>query len=145
MHYHIYCNKKNITTNHSNALKEFEKRLSTYCTVSLHTTDTLAFPKDMHLANHDFIFVKRGQSSYSSTEFSAFINQLQHSGKSTIHIMIGYDIADFYTAIANYNTALTPHVLSLSQSTLSNDTLTVLFYEQLYRGYTILQGKTYHK
>lgn len=145
MHYHIYCNLKSMNRNHLLAIEEFTKRLSAYCETTLHTNVALSFTKDIHRNNHHFVYVNNGPSSYSSEEFSEYINTLQHSGKSTVHIIIGYDESCFYhalSAVADYDT---PTYLSLTNCHLSSETKTLLFYEQLYRGYTILQGKTYHK
>lgn len=145
MHYHIYCNTKNINTNHSLAIQEFKKRLSAYCEITLHQNLSISFPKDIHSRNHYFIFLQSGVSSLSSEEFANCIHTLQHTGKSTIHVVIGYDENTFYTALSSIPNYDAPLYISLTCSNLSNETKTLLFYEQLYRGYTILQGKTYHK
>lgn len=145
MHYHIYCNTKTMHSNHFLAIEEFKKRLSAYCETTLHTDTTLFFPKDITTHNHHFIYIKKGLSSYSSEQFSDCVNQLQLSGKSTIHVVIGFDEVTFYDALGHVTSYDTPLSLSLTNSNLSNETKTLLFYEQLYRGYTILQGKTYHK
>lgn len=145
MHYHIYCNQKAIHLNHLAAITEFEKRLSAYCSTTFHLHTLLTFPRELHKSNHHFIFIGSNSSTCSSEEFAKYLNQLQHSGKSTIHVIIGFTDTDFYNAldlVADYDL---PTWLSLTRSHLSKETLTLLFYEQLYRGYTILQGKTYHK
>lgn len=145
MNYHIYCNEKNINTNYILAIEEFKKRLSAYCETSLHVNSTLVLPKDIHAKNHHFIIIQAGISTYSSEQFSSEINALQINGKSTIHVIIGYDDNTCYEQIHQFENCDTPMYMSLSNSALSNETKTLLFYEQLYRAYTILQGKTYHK
>ncbi|MBQ9983137.1 MAG: 23S rRNA (pseudouridine(1915)-N(3))-methyltransferase RlmH [Lachnospiraceae bacterium] len=145
MHYHIYCNTKHIHSNHTLALEEFKKRLSAYCETTLHTSSVLQLPKEMNPDKHHFILIHRGHSTHTSEEWATKINALQHSGKSTIHILIGYDETVLYDMVSNMHQYGLPTRLSLSNSSLSIDTTTLLFYEQLYRGYTILQGKTYHK
>lgn len=145
MHYHIYCKEKGISSNYHAAISEFEKRLSAYCNTTLHADTSLSFPKEITPANHHFIYIRNGLSTYSSKEFSECINKLQQSGKSTFHVVIGFTENEFYEALsplANYDIPLS---FSLTRSSLSWKTLTLLFYEQLYRSYTILQGKTYHK
>ena len=145
MHYHIYCNEKSLSANYVDAIAEFQKRLSAYCETTLHTQTALTFPKDLNSNNHDFIFVHSGHSTYSSEEFADYLNTLLQSGKSTLHIVIGFSETDFYNALGSFTGNSLPTRLSLTNARLSNETQTLLFYEQLYRGYTILQGKTYHK
>ena len=145
MHYHIYCNQKKLNTNHQSAIEEFQKRLSAYCETTLHINSSLIFPKDINVHNHDFIYINNGISSYSSEEFATFINTCLHNGKSTLHIIIGYNETEFYDAFDASKDYATPSYLSLTNCNLSTDTKTLLFFEQLYRAYTILQGKTYHK
>ena len=145
MHYHIYCNCKNISKHHLLAMEEFEKRLSAYCETTLHSDTILRFAKEINVSNHSFILIQNGPSTYSSEEFANYIQHIQNSGKSTIHVIIGYDEATFYDAIAHVTSFDIPATFSLTNSRLSIDTKALLFYEQLYRGYTILQGKTYHK
>lgn len=145
MHYHIYCNIKNMAQNHLLALDEFKKRLSAYCDISLHTSTSLLFQKELNRHNHQFVYIQNGVSSYSSEQFSEYINNLQLGGKSTVHVVIGFSEVAFYEALSNLTDYATPDYFSLTSCNLSTATKTLLFYEQLYRGYTILQGKTYHK
>lgn len=145
MHYHIYCNTKHINKNHTLALEEFKKRLSAYCQTTLHISSSLQLPRELHPDNHYFVLIHSCPSTHSSEEWAQEINTLQHSGKSTIHVLIGYEEAELYNMVSDIHRFPSPTYLSLSGASLSVDTLTLLFYEQLYRGYTILQGKTYHK
>lgn len=145
MHYHIYCNLKTMDACHKNAICEFEKRLSVYCNTTLHMSTSLDFPKDIKESNHVFLFIGTGPSTYSSEAFANCIKDIQHSGKSIIHVIIGYSENTFYDAITSLPENMFPMTLSLTRCNLSKETLTLLFYEQLYRAYTILQGKTYHK
>lgn len=144
MHYHVYCNIKNCNKNYQDAIKEFTKRLSAYCDISFHTGTVLEFPKDCNSNNHQFIRITDGASSYSSEEFAGYIQTLQQSGKSTVHIVIGFSKEVFQNAMADFADCNSEQ-LAITKSSLPVETLALLFYEQLYRGYTILQGKTYHK
>lgn len=144
MHYHVYCNIKNCSGNYQEAIKEFTKRLSAYCDISYHVGTTLEFPKDCNASNHQFIQIATGSSSYSSEEFAEYIQTLQQSGKSIFHIVVGFSKETFQSAVANF-TDCNYEQFSITNSSLPSETVALLFYEQLYRGYTILQGKTYHK
>lgn len=144
MHYHVYCNIKNCNKNYQEAIKEFTKRLSAYCDITFHPGTTLAFPKDCSSNNHQFIQIAKGASSYSSEEFAEYIQTLQQSGKSTIHIVVGFSKEVFQNVMADFSDCNCEH-FSITNSSLPSETVALLLYEQLYRGYTILQGKTYHK
>lgn len=145
MNYHIYCKEKFISDNYKAAIAEFEKRLSAYCEVSLYISETLSVSKDIAANNHHFIIVTSGKSTYSSEEFSELIKELQLSGKSNVHIFIGYSEVEFYEVFSSFKDIDTPRFLSITASSLPVQTIGLLFCEQLYRAYTILQGKTYHK
>ncbi|MDE6760569.1 MAG: 23S rRNA (pseudouridine(1915)-N(3))-methyltransferase RlmH [Lachnospiraceae bacterium] len=145
MHYHIYCKAKTIPSNHKAAIAEFEKRLSAYCSTAFHNSTSLTFPKNLNGSSQYFLFVHNGVSTYSSMEFAKYINEIQLSGKSTIHVIIGYTENELYEALESVTGYHQPVSISFTKNSLSAKTLALLFYEQLYRGYTILQGKTYHK
>lgn len=145
MHYHIYCKTKAFGTNYQEAVSEFAKRLSAYCDITLHSDNSLQFPKDIKPGNHQFFQIVSGPSTYSSEEFAKKIAMLQQSGKSNIHILIGFTGEECVDALSALSGCGFPDRFSLTKCGLPAETLTLLLYEQLYRGYTILQGKTYHK
>lgn len=145
MHYHIYCKTKAFDINYQEAVSEFTKRLSAYCDITLHPDNSLQFPKDIKPGNHQFFQVVSGPSTYSSEEFAKKIAMLQQSGKSNIHILIGFTEEECINALSTLSGCGFPGRFSLTKCSLPAETLTLLLYEQLYRGYTILQGKTYHK
>ena len=145
MTYHIYCHVKSIPSNYTDAIAEFTKRLSAYCTTSLHCTDNLSDCYTEYKDTHTIVWMQAGSSSYTSEEFAAWINALQQQGSSTVHILIGYSskaLNALYEQLG-YDAAIT--FLSLTGFQLSTETVSLMCYEQLYRAYTILQGKTYHK
>lgn len=145
MHYHIYYNSKIFNTNYQNAISEFSKRLSTYCTTILHSEQNLQFPKNLPPKNHQFLQIVSGPSSYTSEEFAKVIASFQHSGKSNVHILIGFSDEECRLALTALHDYPILTKCSLTKCNLPVATLTLLFYEQLYRSYTIIQGKTYHK
>ncbi|MCM1178795.1 MAG: 23S rRNA (pseudouridine(1915)-N(3))-methyltransferase RlmH [Clostridium sp.] len=145
MRYNIYCNKKNLSKNHKAAIAEFEKRLGSYCDITKSMTTTLSLPKEIIKENHHIIFLCDGPSTYSSDEFARYLQCLFLKGASVFHVLIGFSQAEAYKAVLSVSKEAAPDHLSLSRSSLSTETATLLFYEQLYRAYTILQGKTYHK
>lgn len=144
MHYYIYCNQKNISSYAMEALKEYSKRLSSYCKISLILQPERIVPDSFHKGNHMIAYIKRGISSYSSEEFANQLHHYEQSGKSNLHIYIGYTYEELFFAFQN-QVPIDFAEISLSNSGLSVKNQCILLYEQIYRGYTILQGKTYHK
>lgn len=145
MRYHIYCNLKTIPAHHKEAITEFEKRLGTYCDITLTCMTSLSMPKDAAKEHHHILFLCSGPSTHSSETFARFIQDLPLNGISTLHVLIGFSESELYEAMASAPAFSMPDRLSLSSARLSVETNSLLFYEQLYRGYTILSGKTYHK
>lgn len=137
MNCHLYINQNNISSNHRAAINEYIKRLTPYCKTDFVIDSRLTLPKDIEKSNHQLILIKKGLSSLSSTELAEYINKLQTTGTSTIHVTIGYSQQE----VPNSK----QQSISISPTDLSNETLSVLFLEQLYRAYTIISGKTYHK
>lgn len=137
MNCHLYINLNNISNNHTAAINEYIKRLTPYCKTDLLTGNNLSLPKDIMKSDHQLIIIKKGPSSLSSTELADYINKLQTTGTSTIHVAIG--LSEQSPDNAKHR------IISISPTDLSIETSTVLFLEQLYRAYTIINGKTYHK
>ena len=145
MHYHIYCKTKSLNENYLAAIKEFQKRLSAYCDTSLHMDSSITFYEPLHDNNHHILFLEKKNSSHTSEEFAQYINTLMHSGKSHVHILVGYCVDELFSALSSVEGYPTPTYASISNLDLSRETVLLMLHEQLYRGYTILQGKTYHK
>ena len=149
MQYIIYCNERKFNKNHQLSITEFIKRLSPYCTITFNVGVNPHITNDLNKMGHHCIILTINPSTYSSVDFSKYIENLQINGYSTIHVFIGFQ----EISIRNILTDSIPEndffskvdIMSLSQSSLSNQTSAVLFLEQIYRGYTIIQGKTYHK
>lgn len=76
---------------------------------------------------------------FTSTEFSSFLEkQMNNSVKHLVFCIGGaYGFSD---KIYNLN----PQKLALSKMTFTHQMVRLFFVEQLYRGFSILQGKPYH-
>jgi 23S rRNA (pseudouridine1915-N3)-methyltransferase len=77
--------------------------------------------------------------SFSSPQFSAFLGSRQRSGRPLVFVIGG---ADGLSASLKQQCAL---VLSLSALTLPHQLSRLCLLEQIYRGFTILQGHPYHR
>ena len=124
-------------------MNEYIKRLSSYCKVSFQTSLKNKLPNHFTTNNHQIIIIHEGPSDFSSEQFAYEIKTMEQSGKSNVHIFIGYPedvLLDTYQS-----EQMIIKKQALSNFSISNEMICILFLEQLYRGYTIIQGKTYHK
>lgn len=144
MKYNIYINSEKLTSNHLMAAKEYIKRLSPYCAITINDNKKPPFSNSAVKPDHGSWFIEKGISTHSSTDFSKAIEACQLSGISTINIYVGYPKSDL-SVLDHLNNEYSIMRLSLSATDLSIQTATVILLEQLYRGYTIIHGKTYHK
>lgn len=145
MHFHIYCNNKTVSAAHLEAIREYQKRLSSYCETSLSVDILPSIPDHVNIENCHIFILAIGISSFSSEEFAKIIMELQLSGKSHVCIYVGYNEKILYECLSVFLSKTVVRTFSLTGCSLASETLTVLLFEQLYRSYTILQGKTYHK
>lgn len=85
-----------------------------------------------------FLLDERGKQ-YSSTEFSAFLQDQFNRGGKAVNFLIGgpYGFDEKVYRRAN-------GLISLSKMTFSHQMVRLFFLEQLYRGMTILKGEPYH-
>lgn len=93
-----------------------------------------------HLPNKIFLVIldERGQS-FSSLKFAEILKQKMDKGESHITFVIGgaFGLSSEILGKANLQ-------LSFSQFTFTHEMIRTLLLEQLYRVFTIIQGKTYH-
>jgi 23S rRNA (pseudouridine1915-N3)-methyltransferase len=77
--------------------------------------------------------------SYSSPEFSGFIQQKMNAGTRHLIFLVGgaFGFSEEVYARANAK-------ISLSQLTFSHQMVRLFFTEQLYRAFTIIKGEKYH-
>ena len=85
------------------------------------------------------ICIGKTGTSFSSLGFSSFIQKrFNQGGKSLVFIIGGaYGFSDEVYAKADGK-------ISLSEMTFSHQMIRMLFFEQVYRGLTILKGEPYH-
>lgn len=92
------------------------------------------------LSSNDFVVLldERGKK-FNSLQFSDFLQKRMLSGIKSLVFIIGgpYGFAEQVYKIANYQ-------LSISDMTFSHQIIRVIFAEQLYRVFTILNHEPYH-
>lgn len=141
------------------AIEEYEKRLKAYCRVNFIELKDESEGKNLSYKDIDIILDKEGKRilekikersfiivldilgrSIDSVEFSKKINDIMLDGISSIDFIIGgsLGISQDVKDKANYS-------LSFSKFTFPHKLMKVILMEQIYRAFTIINNKTYHK
>lgn len=134
-------------------IKEYLKRLSKYASVKLEIladvklskTNTVQIVKDKeaeiiqkHLKDNDFIIaLDEYGKQYTSVEFAQILEK--QKGRKDITFIIGgvYGLSDKIIKQADLK-------LSFSKMTFTHQMIRLILAEQIYRAFTILEGKKYH-
>lgn len=88
--------------------------------------------------DHVILLDERG-TSYTSRKFSEFLQKKQNAGTKTLVLVIG---GAFGFSEAVYERAAGK--IAFSEMTFSHEMIRLLLVEQLYRGFSILKGESYH-
>lgn len=141
------------------AIEEYEKRLKAYCRVNFIELKDESEGKNLSDKDIDIILDKEGKRilekikersfiivldilgrSIDSVEFSKKIKDIMLDGISSIDFIIGgsLGISQEVKDKANYS-------LSFSKFTFPHKLMKVILMEQIYRAFTIINNKTYHK
>ncbi len=133
MNYKVYAIGNKIEKFYSDAIKEYQKRLSRFCNISFtNYKNPQQLPKQQ-LDKYYKIGISPSGKSLSSEELAEKIKELELSAKSDILIVIGNEEISL-----NESISISPMEMSLGLAS------TILF-EQLYRAYKILNNEPYHK
>ncbi len=135
--------------------REYEKRLSHYIKIEeiivkeikqagklsegeLKKKESQLILGKLENSDHVILLDDKGKS-YSSLQFSEFLQQKMNCGLKSLVFVIGgaYGFYDEVYKRANSK-------LSLSKMTFSHQMVRLIFKEQLYRGFSILRGEKYH-
>ncbi|GGG06928.1 23S rRNA (pseudouridine(1915)-N(3))-methyltransferase RlmH [Paenibacillus aceti] len=115
------------------AIKEYEKRLSCYCSIKLiHLKKERDLQKKLNPSSFVIAITTSGKS-ISSEELAVKLDQDALSGVSDISIVVGANPPE-------YNETLT-----LSQMEMNFGLQTTVLFEQIYRAYRIINNHPYHK
>ena len=95
---------------------------------------TKLLPKNARLILLD----ERGEQ-FSSPEFAAFLSRNRDGGTTELAFAIGgaYGFTDTFRAMAH-------KTIALSRMTFTHQMVRVFLLEQIYRGFTIINGEPYH-
>lgn len=133
MKYKIYIVGKIKEKYYKEAIKEYSKRLSRYCKIELIERKNIDYiKKDLTDKTH-VILINTSGNQLTSVELSNKINTLAVGGKSDISIIYTNEKIDYNEHI------------SIAGIEMNESLAITLIYEQIYRGYRILNNEPYHK
>jgi 23S rRNA (pseudouridine1915-N3)-methyltransferase len=91
------------------------------------------------LSGEQIVLLDENGSSFSSVEFSQFLQHKFNQGGKGLAFIVGgaYGFSEQVYRMADFK-------ISLSKMTFSHQMIRMIFFEQLYRGMTILKGEPYH-
>lgn len=137
------------------AIAEYQKRLSAFAKVNIvevKESDYGTSDKQILIAKTEeadrlkkylsgyVVALEIGGKNFDSVQFAEHIQNLMTNGNSTITFIIGGS-----HGLDKILSDSTNEKLSFSKFTFPHQLMRVILLEQVYRAFTILNGKTYHK
>ena len=141
------------------ACKEYEKRLGGFCVLKTHELEPVTLPNEPSDRQIEDALEKEAEmiekklaknaltvamciegKQLSSEELAAKLSDTAVQGKSAVNFIIGssFGLAPKIKAMADIK-------LSMSKMTFPHQLARVMLLEQIYRAYSIIAGKRYHK
>ncbi len=159
MNINILCVGKIKEKFYSNAIDEYSKRLSKYCSLKIvevadektsedSSDNEMTIIKDKegnrllkHIGERDFVIALSIEGhAFDSVSFSNYIADLQLKGNSTIDFVIGGSLGLSKEVIKRAN-----YEISFSKMTFPHQLMRVILLEQIYRAFRIMKNEPYHK
>lgn len=141
------------------AIDEYSKRLSRYCRFEIIEVKDEKTPERFSQHEKELILEREGEriisklpqnakiislcvegKQFSSEQFSELIDKATVDGTSRIVFIIGGSMG-----LCDKVKKMSDLRLSFSEMTFPHMLMRVILAEQIYRGFTIIEGKTYHK
>lgn len=131
------------------SVKEYEKRLKSYCNIEIvEIKEDVSDDKEKEadsilkkIADRDFVITLdlKGKQQ-SSEEFSKYIDDLGQMGKSSLAFVIGGSegIGESVSKRGDFS-------ISFSKMTFPHQMIRVFLMEQIYRAFKIMRNEPYHK
>lgn len=141
---------------YTDAIEEYRKRLQSFCKLEITELKEYKFTKEnsqeiltaLNSEGKEILKKIKGYAialaingkNYSSEELSKHIEQLGVNGNSQITFIIGSSYGLSKEVLDNVN-----EKMSFSKFTFPHQLMRVILLEQIYRAFTIINGKNYHK
>ncbi len=134
MKINIYCENIKLQKYYEQALSEYTKRLSAFCKINFYNY----FESSVNQSDY-IIVVDTKSTLISSEELADKIKQITTYINSTISFIITSE------NISTINIEKYDDTFSISRFDISNEFMQIVIAEQIYRAFTIINGKKYHK
>ena len=159
MNIQIICIGKLKEKYWSEAVSEYTKRLSRYCSIEITELKEARLPANASAADEENVKIEEGRAilraikedtfvitleilgkQLSSTELADKIEELSLAGKSNLAFVIGgsLGLSQEVSRRSNFK-------LSFSKMTFPHQMMRVVLLEQIYRSFKIIKHETYHK
>ena len=133
MNFQVFIIENKLDNISKMGIAEYEKRLTRYCKTKIIFIKNSNQIENKIKTKSKIIKLTTTDIQYTSEEFANKINKLGVDGISNIVFIIG----EYKYSVDEY--------ISLSKMNLDIGTLTTILFEQIYRGYRILNNHPYHK
>ena len=159
MNIRIICIGKLKESYWRDAVTEYGKRLSSYCSLEIVELKEARLPANAGFAEEEQVKLTEGRDilskidkndfvisleikgkSQTSEAFAAKLKYLALSGKSTVDFVIGGSLG-----LSNEVSARADMKLSFSDMTFPHQMMRVILLEQIYRAFKINKNEPYHK
>lgn len=138
MNYKIYIIDENkIDRFYTEAIKEYEKRLSKYCKIRFHHLKSREQLLSKLSKNNHVILISTEGANISSEELAKKVNTYGVAGISNITIILGDSLEMFKD---NFDESI-----MISPMDMEIGLQTTIILEQIYRAYRIINNQPYHK
>ena len=143
----------------SDAVKEYEKRLSRYCKLTITELADEKTPEEASEAEEELIKQKEGERICKAIPEGAYVIALAIEGKMLDSVELSQKIQELgvrgighIALIIGGSLGLSgdvlkkaDYLLSFSKMTFPHQLMRVILLEQIYRSYRIISGEPYHK
>jgi 23S rRNA (pseudouridine1915-N3)-methyltransferase len=141
------------------AVAEYAKRLSSYCTLSLEEVKEERLPENASKANEEEVLVEEGKRILKHIKSQSYVIALEIKGEKISSEGLAEKLYDLglqgksdVTFIIGGSLGLSREVLekadfrlSFSKMTFAHQMMRLILLEQLYRSYKIIKNEPYHK
>lgn len=136
-------NRKEIKSLSDFYLKQIPRKLEVITIKDESTIDKMSLEGEnilKQIKDRDFVITLEIKGEMiDSEDFSKLINKIEVSGRRIVFVIGGsFGLSDEVMARSNYK-------LSFSQFTFPHQLMFLILTEQIYRAYSIISGKQYHK
>lgn len=144
---------------YTDAIAEYEKRLSRYCKLEIIQVADEKTPDRASLLEEQQIRAKEGERILTQIKDGAYVIALAIEGRMLDSVELSHKIAQLGVGGQGHLIFLiggslglseevlkrADYLLSFSKMTFPHQLMRVILLEQVYRGYRIIQGEPYHK